>query len=92
MKGRVGECFDGMISSVTSFGMYVELPNTVEGLVRMDDLPGGEYFFDGAVQLTDVHTGRRFRTGDRVRVRCTGADVNAGNVDFVLEETAEQTL
>lgn len=92
MKGRVGECFDGMISSVTSFGMYVELPNTVEGLVRMDDLPSGEYFFDGAVQLTDVHTGRRFRMGDRVRVRCTGADVNAGNVDFVLEETAEQTL
>ena len=81
--------FEGMISSVTSFGMYVELPNTVEGLVRMEDLPDGEYFFDGIMELKDIHTGRRFRIGDQVRVKCVGADVNAGHVDFVLEESGE---
>ncbi len=89
MRSRIGQVFEGMISSVTSFGMYVELPNTVEGLVRMEDLPDGEYFFDGIMELKDIHTGRRFRIGDQVRVKCVGADVNAGHVDFVLEESGE---
>ncbi len=84
MRGKIGEEFDGVISSVTSFGFYVELSSTVEGLVKLEDLPGGEYRFDGMIELSDVHSGRKFRLGDRVRVRCAGADVNAGNVDFVL--------
>ena len=84
MKGRIGEEFDGIISSVTSFGLYVELPSTVEGLIRLEDLPDGEYFFDGLLELSDVHTGRKFRLGDKVRVRCVHADVNSGNVDFAL--------
>ena len=86
MESRVGQVFEGIVSSVTSFGLYVELPNTVEGLVRMEDLPAGEYFFDGVLSLTDVHSGRRFAMGDRVKVRCVGADVSAGNVDFVPED------
>ncbi len=90
MKSRVGCCFDGIVSSVTSFGMYVELSNTIEGLVRMDSLPEGEYFYDGVMELTDTRSGRRFRVGDPVRVCCVGADVNAGNVDFVLEESEQE--
>ena len=86
MKDRIGESYDGIISSVTSFGMYVELSNTVEGLVRIEDLPDGEYFYDGVMELTDIHSGRRYRMGDRVRVRCVGANVNEGHVDFLLEE------
>ncbi len=84
MHSHIGEEFDGIISGVTSFGFYVELPNTVEGLVRIEDLPGGEYFFDGLIELSDIHSSRRYRLGDPVRVRCTGTDVNAGNIDFEL--------
>lgn len=84
MRGKIGEEFDGVISSVTSFGFYVALPSTVEGLVKLEDLPDGEYSFDGLIELSDIHSGRKFRLGDPVRVRCTGADVNAGNVDFAL--------
>lgn len=85
-EGSDRESYDGIISSVTSFGMYVELPNTVEGLVRIEDLPDGEYFYDGVMELTDIHSGRRYRMGDRVRVRCVDANVNEGHVDFLLEE------
>lgn len=84
MRGKIGQEFDGIISSVTSFGIYVELPSTVEGLVRLEDLPAGEYFYDGLIELADVHGQHKFRLGDPVRVRCIGADVNAGNIDFAL--------
>ena len=86
MKDRSGVGYDDIISSVASFGMYVELPDTVEGLVRIEDLPDGEYFYDGVMELTDIHSGRRYRMGDRVRVRCVDANVNEGHVDFLLEE------
>ena len=56
----------------------------MEGLVRVENLPDGEYFFDGLLELSDIHSGRKFRLGDPVRVRCVRADVNAGNVDFEL--------
>ena len=85
MKDRVGDTFEGMVSSVTSFGMYVELASTIEGLVQIETLPGA-YSFDGLMELVSLQGGRRFRIGDRVRVKCTGADVNAGHVDFIVAE------
>lgn len=84
MKQHVGESFDGIISSVASHGIYVELPNTVEGLVRVDDLPEGEYFFDEVMSYKNMSTGQTFKIGDKVRVTCSKVDVNNGNVDFVL--------
>ena len=86
MENHIGETFDGMITSVTSFGFYVGLLNTVEGLVRIEDLPEGQYFYDDLMELKEMHDGTTYRVGDAVRVICTGVDVNAGNVDFVLEE------
>ena len=83
MESHVGESFDGMITSVTSFGFYVGLPNTVEGLVRIEDLADGQYQYDGLMELKEIHTGKAFRVGDAVRVTCSGVDVNAGNIDFV---------
>ena len=84
MKPRVGEEFDGVITSAVHHGIYVELPNTVEGLVKTEELPDGEYEYDGMMELRCPQTGRRFRVGDPVRVRCVKADVNLGQVDFVL--------
>lgn len=84
MKGHVGEVFEGQISSVTDFGFYVELPNTVEGLVHIKTLTDGVYEYDGEFTLKGV--GRDYSIGDKVRVKCVAADVNSGNVDFTAVE------
>lgn len=82
MSGHIGECFDGMISSVAGHGIYVELPNTVEGLVRVEDLPQGEYHFDEIMEYKNLTTGQSFKIGDPMRVLCARCDVNSGNIDF----------
>ena len=82
MKGRLGEVFDGVISGVTAYGFYVELPDGVEGLVRLEALPEGEYTFDGVMTL--IGPGVQYRVGDGAKVQCVRADVSSGQVDFVL--------
>lgn len=82
MKSKVGEEFDGIISGVTEFGFYVELLNTVEGLVHVHSMPECRFDYDGMMCLRDEISGTTFMTGDRVRVSCVKADVNSGNIDF----------
>ena len=82
MKGHLGEVFPAVISGVTSFGFYAELAGGVEGLVRLDSLPAGEYTFDGVMTL--LGPGVSYRIGDGVTVRCIRADVGSGQVDFQL--------
>ncbi|MBR5485676.1 MAG: ribonuclease R, partial [Oscillospiraceae bacterium] len=60
---HVGEEFDGVISSITSFGIYVQLPNTVEGMIRIDSLPEGEYIFDELTTLEERYSGETYRVG-----------------------------
>src|SRR5690606_22422777 len=69
MKQRVGEVFDGIISNVTSFGMFVGLENTVEGLVRISDMNDDYYIYDDKrYMLIGERTGKIYRIGDPVRV------------------------
>lgn len=83
MTGHLGETFDGIISGAAPYGIYVELPNTVEGLVRVEDLiPEGEYRYDGMFTYTEVHGRGQYRVGDPIRVQCAKAEVSSGNVDF----------
>ncbi len=82
MLKHIGEEFDGVISSAAQHGVYVELENTVEGLIHIDRFPPGNYEFDGRMQFTDLIGGRRYRVGDKVRVVVLSADVAAGNIDF----------
>ena len=85
MSAHIGERFEGMISSVQDFGFFVELPNTVEGLVRLDTLKNGPYDYDGRFALTKE--GKPvYRVGDRISVICAAADVSAGQVDFAVED------
>lgn len=86
MRRFIGEALDGVISSVTSFGVYVELPNTVEGLVRADALSDRPLLLTEGVSLADPVAGRKWRLGDVLRVRVTAVDVAQGNVDFVPAE------
>ena len=87
MQMHLNEEFDGIVSSVTSFGMFVELDNTVEGLVRFESM-GDEYFeYDDILkQLIGERTGRIFKIGDKIRVRCILANKEAGRIDFELVE------
>ena len=86
MKERIGEEFDGTISAVTAFGIFVALDTVyVEGLVHVSDL-GADYFqFDNIKhQMLGERTGQRFRLGDRVRVRLVRANLESNRIDFVL--------
>ncbi len=84
MSAHVGESFEGVISSVQEFGFFVELPNTVEGRVSMESLKNGPYDYDGRFAYTKYGK-TAYRVGDTVRVICAGANVSAGQIDFVVE-------
>lgn len=84
MKKHIGEEFNATVSSVTSFGFFAELQNTVEGLVGIGSLPDGEYIFEDGVKLVNVTAGRSFTLGQKVRVKCVKADVNSGRIDFEI--------
>ncbi len=85
MSQHIGEKFTGIISSITSYGMYVELPNTVEGMVRVSDIAGDYYIFnESKLELVGARTKNKYRIGDEVSVRISGADRLLGTVDFEL--------
>lgn len=83
MLSHINEEFEGIISSVTEFGMYVELPNTVEGLIHVHSMPDN-FDFDGMTSLKGQLTGKVYSLGDKVKIKCVGANVNSGNIDFNL--------
>jgi ribonuclease R len=90
MQDRVGESFDGTISAATGFGVFVALDAVyVEGLVHISEL-GSDYFhFDAAKHtLLGERSGKRFRLGDRVRVKLARVDLETSKIDFVLDEAA----
>jgi ribonuclease R len=84
MSRHIGERFDGTISSVKQFGMYVELENTVEGLVRIDKLPGWYEYDERAFALRCPQTGKCHTVGDAVKVIAEHADIPSGQIDFEL--------
>lgn len=90
MLSHIGEEFEGTVSGVSGYGFYVELPNTIEGLVHISTLDDDYYVYDEAhYRLIGQHTHRVFRLGDKVRVRASKADIESHNVDFVLAEKEE---
>jgi ribonuclease R len=85
MAYHVGEEFDGIISGVISFGIFVELENTIEGLVRISTLVDDYYIFDEENYLfRGERTNKTFRIGDEVRVKVARVDVAQKEIDFVL--------
>ncbi|MDI3257837.1 MAG: ribonuclease R [Kyrpidia sp.] len=91
MLDKIGETFEGIVSGATSFGLFVELENSVEGLVHISYLTDDYYLFDDRqFALIGERTGRTFRIGDRVKVLVAGADKEERAIDFrLVEETGD---
>ena len=85
MENHIGEEYDGIVSSITNFGMFVELPSTIEGLVHFADM-GNEYFIynESNKTLIGEKTGRVFKMGDKVRVKAIYASKMEKVIDFKL--------
>lgn len=85
------EEFDGVISGVTAWGVYVELPNTIEGLVHAASLQGDYFEYnEREYELVGAHTGKAYKLGQAVRVRVTGADRLSRTIDFEMVEEQEE--
>ena len=92
MSHHLWEEFDGVISGVTAWGIYVELPNTVEGLVRTASLQGDYFEYnESACAMVGVHTGKSYAIGQKVKVQVTGADKMTRTIDFELVEGIRST-
>lgn len=85
MRSHLGEEFEGVVSGVTAFGIFVELPNTVEGLVRIENLPQDDYTF---VEERYLLKGSRnsYKIGDKCAVRVAACNIGTRRVEFTLSE------
>jgi ribonuclease R len=83
MKAHLGDVYEGVIIAVLRTGFFVELPNTVEGFVRLDSLPKPPYDFDGYIAFTK-NGKRAYTVGDTVKVQVAKADIQSARVDFVI--------
>ncbi|MBE5956611.1 MAG: ribonuclease R [Lachnospiraceae bacterium] len=87
MADKVGQSFVGVISGITSWGIYVELPNTVEGMVSVHSLLDDYYFYDEEKYvMMGRNTGRIFQLGEKVEIRVAGVDKMSKTIDFELAE------
>ncbi len=91
MSRHIGETFSGQISGVTSFGFFVELPNTIEGLVRLQSLKDDYYYYDEEMhQQVGERFGKIYKLGQDVTVKLIHADINNRQIDFEIAQTPKQ--
>lgn len=93
MQDKIGECFDGIISSVTGFGLFVSLNEVyVEGLVHISELPSDYFHFDASKhRLMGERSGLQYRLGDQLRVKLARVDLETSKIDFVLVDQSKQS-
>ncbi|SHH01224.1 ribonuclease R [Tepidibacter thalassicus] len=85
MAGKIGEEFEGVISSVTSFGIFVELDNTIEGLIRLSNLDDDYYIFDSDNYiLIGEHTKKTYRIGDTLKVKVSKVNIDFKEIEFSI--------
>ena len=94
MQDRIGEEFEGVISSVTSFGVFVELPSTIEGLVHITDLDDDYYIYEeDHLRLIGERTKKIYKLGDKVLVECVHVDMPNKEIFFkIIEEPNEEEV
>lgn len=87
MEHHIGETFEGVISGMNSYGFYVELPNTVEGMVHVSNLYDDRYYYnEETYEMYGVDTGKVYQMGQRVKVRVLDADKEMRTIDFCIGE------
>ena len=86
MEQHIGEVYEGVISGITNYGLYVELPNTIEGMVHVNALEGDYYEYDdNTYEMRGQHSGTVYRLGQKVRIRVKDVDRLCRTIDFVLQ-------
>ena len=91
MEQFVGKDFEGSISGLTTWGMYVELPNTIEGMIRVADIPGDYYYYDEDLhRMVGEKTGKVYKMGEPLRIIVAGVDKLTRTIDFVLYQEDEE--
>lgn len=99
MEEYVGDEFDGIVASVVKFGLFVELPNTIEGLIHITSLPEYYQYNERTMSLQGEKSGKVFKVGQAIRVKLTKADKETGDIDFeylpsefdVIEKVSKET-
>ena len=87
MSKRIGEVYEGIVSGVTGYGIYVELPNTIEGMVRIASIPDDFYIYhEESMSIVGKDTGREYAMGQRVMVKAVQVDKLLRTIDFELVE------
>lgn len=87
MEGHIGESFDGIISGLSDFGLFVMLPNTVEGLVRFNDIPNEAFYFNRESNVVvSRKSDMRYTIGDKIKVKVVKANRETSQVDFILDK------
>ena len=85
MEQHEGEVFEGVISSITKWGMYVELPNTIEGLIHVANMQDDHYdYYEDRFEMVGNHTGKTYKLGQKVLVEVAGTDRFSRTIDFEL--------
>lgn len=87
MESHIGEVFEGVICSITTWGFYVELPNTVEGMIHVTHLYDDRYYYqEETYEMVGADTGRTFKLGQKVKIRVLDANKDTRTIDFELAE------
>lgn len=91
MEERIGEIFEGVISSITSWGIYVELENTIEGMIHVSTIPGDYFFYDeNAYEMVGEATGRKYKLGEKISVKVKGVDRMTRTIDFAIPDVEDE--
>lgn len=90
MSRRIGKVYEGVISGITGWGIYVELPNTIEGMVHVANMLDDHYdYYDDRYEMAGSHTGKVYKLGQTVYVRVIGADSLTRTIDFEMADEGD---
>lgn len=85
MMDHIGEVYEGIISGVQEFGIFVELDNTVEGLIKVENIKGDYFVYNkDLMALVGKKSNRKYSFGDKITIRVIGADKDKAQVDFEI--------
>lgn len=90
MEARIGNSYEGVISGITAWGIYVELPDTIEGMIHVSKLSGDYYYYkEETYEMVGRDTGRCFKLGQKVKIVVDDVDRMSKSIDFILASEGE---